>query len=117
MIIITAENSVLNRYLHTPDLLPAFKHWFLNIIEQNRDYPTFNRILSRIDECLEQFFIKQWKESNSKEDLDICKQIVLDYLDLKSFPLREPSDTSKFPPVLKIRGLLHRENQKEDYYN
>ena len=43
-----------------PPYKEQFLYWLLNIIEQNRHFDTFTKILSRLPECLAHFFLKQW---------------------------------------------------------
>lgn len=88
-----------------------FTYWFLNILEQNRETEAFPKILARLPEVVSHFLLKQWHESPSEEQVGRIVALALEHLGLTSLPdpLPEPS---KFPPVLKIRGLLHRDGKK-----
>jgi len=104
----------LTKSIHSnPALHNIFKYWFTNVLEQNRHYPIFNRQLSRWRQVLFHFIIKQWKEKISEEEIDVLVDITKEYLQISEFPERAPDDTSKYPPILKIRGLLHREEQNK----
>lgn len=46
-----------------------FYHWFLNIIEQNRDQQSFPKMLSRLPEVIEHFFVKQWHETPTQDQV------------------------------------------------
>jgi len=84
-----------------------FYYWILNIIEQNRECDSFKKIISRLPEVMKHFFQKQWHEIPSEENLHKVVQIVMNHLKLTELP--DPIlGKGKFPPVLKIRGLLHR---------
>lgn len=103
------QNSQNNKILKNPDqLYKIFKYWFCNILEQNRTFPTFNRLLARFDEVAYNFILKQWKEKIGEEHVKILSEICLEYFELEKFPEREKDDVSKHPPVLKIRGLTQR---------
>ncbi|KAK2185720.1 hypothetical protein NP493_225g01040 [Ridgeia piscesae] len=98
-------NDYLSKVL-APPLWPVFSHWLLNIIEQNRQYASFSKILSRLPEAFRHFFINQWHEEATPDQLDTLVTLVMDYLGLDTLP---PSCCSgKHPPPLQIRGLLWR---------
>jgi len=89
-----------------------FNYWFLNIIEQNRDQQSFKKILSRLPEVCGHFFVKQWHEVPSEAQVSTLVSLVKNHLKIDELP--EPIVTEgKFPPVLKIRGLLHRDGNKK----
>jgi len=96
-----------------PEFHGIFKYWFTNIIEQNRDYPVFQRQLSRWRQVVFHFLYKQWKEKISEEEIDVLVEIAKEYLELKELPVRKVDDLSKYPPVLKIRGLLYRDAENK----
>lgn len=96
-----------------PEFHGIFKYWFTNIIEQNRDYPVFQRQLSRWRQVVFHFLYKQWKEKVSEEEIDVLVEITKQYLELKELPERKINDLSKYPPVLKIRGLLYRDAENK----
>ena len=89
-----------------PPIWQAFSHWFLNIIEQNRSYESFQRVLGHLPESLEAFLLNTWHEIASKEQIDRLVKLAMDYLELEKLP--EVERTSKNAPILKIRGLLWR---------
>lgn len=105
------DNVYLEKILRQP-YRPHFEYWLLNVIEQNKDCDSFKRMLPRLDEALAHFFVKQWHEKANPEQLQECLKLVMDYCQLKELP--EKVKDSKFPPVLKIRGLLHREPKNKD---
>ena len=107
----SGENAFIDKILKAP-YYEHFKYWFLNIVQQNMKCDSFPRMLSRLPEVLFHFFLKQWHETPSTEHIDFCVQLVLDYCKIKSLP--NVNDVSKFPPILKIRGLTHR-NGTEAY--
>ena len=54
-----------------------FHYWFLNIIEQNRDQQSFQKILSRLPEVCGHFFVKQWHEVPSEDQVTRASSEVL----------------------------------------
>merc|ERR1712154_417258 len=52
------ENNFTEKVLKQPTLT-AFKHWMLNVVEQNRAHSSWPRILSRLEEVLKNFLLKQ----------------------------------------------------------
>ena len=48
-----------------------FHYWFLNIIEQNRDHQSFEKILSRLPEVCGHFFVKQWHEVPTEDQVTL----------------------------------------------
>jgi hypothetical protein len=53
------------------------------------------------------FFKKQWHEEPSEGEVDEVVGLVLNHLELAALP-PPIYGAGKFPPLLKIRGLLHR---------
>lgn len=105
------SNDFITKILELP-YRPHFQYWLLNILEQNRQYDqSFSRMLPRLREVLYHFFIKQWHDEASSENLDVIIEFVKDHFGIESLP-ENIDDNSKFPPVLKIRGLLHRDDTK-----
>ena len=96
-----------------PPYLEHFQYWFLNIIQQNIRYDSFQRMLARLPEVLLHFFLKQWHETATTEHVERCVELVLKHCQINGLP-GEINDASKFPPILKIRGLTHR-NGTEAY--
>jgi len=106
------ENAFISKMFRDP-YKPHFHYWFLNIIEQNKDQQSFTKIISRLPEVVRHFFIKQWHEIPSDEQVTTLVNLVQNHLSLEELP--EPIITEgKFPPVLKIRGLLHRDGNKKN---
>ena len=104
------EHTFLDKLFHPP-FQEHFYHWFLNILEQNRDAESFSKIVSRLPDVIPHFVLKQWHESPTKDQVDTLVALALDHLGISELP--EPiMGKGKFPPVLKIRGLLHRNGAK-----
>ena len=96
-----------------PPYRPHFSYWLTNIIEQNRECESFERMLNRLDEVLRHFFLKQWHETALDSQIQtVIDEIVVPYLKFDQSPIGRFDDTAKFPPVLKIRGLLFRDGNK-----
>ena len=55
--------------------------------------------------------MKQWHEQISEENVVKAVALVMKHLDLKELP-QPILGSGKFPPVMKIRGLLHRDGTK-----
>jgi len=89
-----------------PPYREHFYYWFLNILEQNKKYPSFEKIISRIPEVIKHFFLKQWHEVPTTEQVDTLVQVTLKHFMIDTLPAPIIGER-KFPPVLKIRGLLH----------
>jgi len=104
------ENVFISKMFQNP-YKEHFYHWFLNIIEQNRDQQSFHKMLSRLPEVIEHFFVKQWHETPTRDQVSTIVQLVKDHLGITDLPEPVVSE-GKFPPVLKIRGLLHRDGSK-----
>jgi len=97
--------------LFTEPYSQHFHYWFLNIVQQNREYQSFDKIVSRLPEVVHHFFLKQWHEQISEDNVAKAVELVMKHLNLTELP--EPiMGIGKFPPVLKIRGLLHRDGTK-----
>lgn len=94
-----------------PPYRDHFKYWLLNILEQNRDCDTFPKIVNRLPEVLSHFFLKQWHEIASTEQIQRVIEMLEESIDLCDLP--KIQSQSKFPPPLKIRGLRGRVG-KED---
>ena len=75
-----------------PPYKEQFLYWLLNIIEQNRHFDTFTKILSRLPECLAHFFLKQWHGKH--EHLFKCKLF------------------SHFCPILYLNSLFQKRPRK-----
>ena len=66
-------------------------------------------MLTRLPEVVLHFFVKQWHDTPSQDHKDALVNLVLDYCQLDKIPpIMEDENMDKFPPLLKIRGLLHR---------
>ena len=65
------ENVFISKMFKDP-YKEHFHYWFLNIIEQNKDQQSFAKILSRLSEVVRHFFIKQWHEVPTEEQVN-CK--------------------------------------------
>lgn len=118
----SGPNNFITKVMEIPTW-PCFRHWLLNIIEQNRLQPSFPRILSRIRESLPNFLMTQWHETLTEDQVDRLVRVILDHLGLKELPAFEDRDENQSeqtldsremkrannPPPLKIRGLLWRD--------
>ena len=62
------ENVFISKMFQNP-YKEHFYHWFLNIIEQNRDQQSFPKMLSRLPEVIEHFFVKQWHETPTQDQV------------------------------------------------
>ncbi len=103
------ENGTYVGKLLRPPFRPHFEHWLLNIVEQNRPCESFPKMLERLPEVLFQFFVKQFHDEVTEEQLDELVEILKKHFGLDELPLMiKDAKQSKFPPRLKIRGLLHR---------
>ena len=51
----------------------------IDIIEQNRPFGSFHRILARLDESIKNFLLKQWHEVRVRKIMDFPKN----YLDFE----------------------------------
>ena len=90
-----------------PPRWQAFSYWLLNIIEQNRPFESFQRVLQNLSESLSYFLFTQWKETASQDQLGRLVEMIMEHLNLDKLP-EGPQRTCKHPPALKIRGLLWR---------
>ena len=106
-------NDYVAKILREP-YRPHFEYWLLNVIEQNRSCDSFARMLPRLPEVMWQFMMKQWHERANEDQVQECVDMVMKHLGLEKLPPRSLEDQSKFPPVLKIRGLLFRDDTKEE---
>ena len=105
------ENVFISK-MFKPPYREHFHYWFLNIIEQNKDHQSFDKIVSRLPEVIKHFFIKQWHEIPDDQQVQSLVTLVKKHLKIEQLP--EPIlSEGKFPPVLKIRGLLHRDGNKK----
>jgi hypothetical protein len=93
---------------------PHFEHWLLNIVEQNRDCESFPKMLARLPEVVQHFFKKQWHDDPSEEQVERAVRLIMEHCKIEK--LKKPEgEISKFPPVLKIRGLLSRDGKTKKY--
>lgn len=100
------DNKYLSKVLRPP-YRDHFQFWLINILEQNREYhETFPKQMARLPEVLSHFFLKQWHEVASKEQISAVLDLIAEKLDLENEDQVECD--SKFPPQLKIRGLRGR---------
>ena len=63
------ESAFLDKIVET---LP-FKYWMLNIVEQNRGFDSFERIMARFEESISAFLLKQWHEILTPSHISIIK--------------------------------------------
>ena len=105
------EHDFIEKILKPP-YAEHFEYWFLNIIQQNIGCDSFQRMLARLPEVLFHFFLKQWHETATNDHVEQVVKLVLNHCQINCLP--NLKDSSKFPPILKIRGLTHR-NGTEAY--
>ena len=85
-------------------------------MEQNRRHcQSFDKILSRLHEVFYQFFIKQWHDEADQELINEVVSFVMKHYGLETLPEISSDDKSKFPPMLKVRGLFYRDNTKFEH--
>lgn len=101
----TGPSHYLEKVLKPP-YRDHFQFWLWNIIEQNRGCDTFPKMLHRFKEVLTHFFLKQWHEEASDDQIERVIEMVQEKMDLVNEP--KVQTDSKFPPPLKIRGLRGR---------
>ena len=87
-----------------------FEYWLLNIVEQNRGRASFQRVLERLPDVVGHFFKKQWHDEASEEQIQRAVDLIKAHCGIRELP-EFTGDRTKFPPVLKIRGLLHRDGK------
>ena len=68
-------------------------------------------MIARLPEVLSHFFLKQWHEVASEDQISRVIAMVQEKIDLRS--MEGITTTSKFPPPLKIRGLRGRTGKEE----
>ena len=111
----SGDNNFITKLLAS-EQRSALLYWLFNIIEQNRPYQSFNRLIANLKASMYCFLFKQWHESLTKEQInEIYNEIVnyfkLDKTILDNEELKTASD--KNPPVMKIRGLLWRNDEND----
>uniref|UniRef100_H2Z7M9 JmjC domain-containing protein n=1 Tax=Ciona savignyi TaxID=51511 RepID=H2Z7M9_CIOSA len=84
----------------------SFKYWLLNVVEQNRQFASFERTLQRLQLCVENLLLKQFHEVAPQSILDRLIQTIKEYLEINSLPVFKGG--GKNPPPLRIRGLRWR---------
>lgn len=82
----------------------AFSYWFENILEQNRNGHA--KIIENLPGTLAAFFVQQFKEELTEEQMEILVNHALKFYGIEEKPTF--STERKHPARLKIRGLLHR---------
>eukprot|EP01083_Nonionella_stella_P076564 208708_1 len=102
----------------------SLKYWFLNIIEQNRNYKQFLSVIANLNKSVYNTFYKQWHDLLNKEQVDRMVEDVVEYLmrpDVRDETdiyyefgdLRVDANLPQIPrnnPFIKIRGLLYRDD-------
>ncbi|EDO33170.1 predicted protein [Nematostella vectensis] len=99
------DNNYLTKIM-SPPWAEGFHYWFLNIIEQNRETPSFHRLLSELPGAIRNFLITQWKEYATEEQVYELVQLAMKHCGIDKLPLTDK--TANNPKKLKIRGLLWR---------
>ncbi|XP_071955678.1 bifunctional peptidase and arginyl-hydroxylase JMJD5-like [Antedon mediterranea] len=101
----SGENIYLTKIMKPPQW-GAFSYWLLNIVEQNRDFESFQRVLANLSESIPAFFMKIWHEIPTEEQVKKLVILIMNYLEITELP--KETIKLKNPPLLKIRGLLWR---------
>ncbi|XP_033120525.1 bifunctional peptidase and arginyl-hydroxylase JMJD5-like [Anneissia japonica] len=101
----SGENIYLSKIMKPPQW-NAFSYWLLNIVEQNKEFDSFQRVLANLPKSLPAFLLKLWHEIPNEGQVDQLVSLIMDYLGITELP--EDTKPSKHPPILKIRGLLWR---------
>jgi hypothetical protein len=91
----------------------TFMYWIFNIIKQNMEYPSFQRVLLNLVPSLRNFLFKQWHETCTDSQMEYFYYRIVQHFnltdkisELEKTPLAQQN--SKHPPMLTIRGLLQR---------
>eukprot|EP01121_Diplochlamys_sp_Union-15-3_P021656 TRINITY_DN8887_c0_g1_i1.p1 TRINITY_DN8887_c0_g1~~TRINITY_DN8887_c0_g1_i1.p1 ORF type:complete len:279 (+),score=42.77 TRINITY_DN8887_c0_g1_i1:264-1100(+) len=88
----------------------AFSYWVLNVIAQNRMMPSWkDKLLPQLAESLKGFFFSQYHEDLNEELHSKIIDLVLQDCGLSEIPKPQTPKLNKWPPRLKIRGLLFRD--------
>ena len=66
------ENVFISKMFREP-YRQHFQYWFLNIVEQNREQQSFQKIISRLPEVCRHFFVKQWHEVPTEDQVTEIK--------------------------------------------
>lgn len=66
------ESAFLDKIVETQ----PFKYWMLNIVEQNRGFDSFDRIMARFEESIAAFLLKQWHEILTPSHINVIKVIL-----------------------------------------
>mmetsp|Transcript_2712 Transcript_2712/g.3656 ORF Transcript_2712/g.3656 Transcript_2712/m.3656 type:complete len:734 (+) Transcript_2712:116-2317(+) len=114
------SQSFLHKVQHFPDVRKCFDYWLLNVIEQNRFFESFNRILANLKNQIHRFLYNTWGEMISLDFAEELAEGIMKYL-LESMSSNDvffvnngdpfkhlPPPDEKHTQRLKIRGLMHR---------
>jgi hypothetical protein len=111
------ENNFIGKILNSKQRNALF-YWIFNIVQQNMSYPSFNRILSNLKDSLKNFLFKQWHETINDSQSEEIYQNVIQYFNLderiEELKISCKENKSKYPPQLRIRGLLMRDKDDEE---
>ena len=114
-----ADSNTLTAKVLKSSQRGSLMHWILNIVQQNRPWPSFKRLLVNLKESLRHFLYKQWHEQLEPEQIDEIYAEIIDHLKLQDL-LQECLGNeaycakTKNPPTLRIRGLLMRDSNEAD---
>ncbi len=73
-------------YFKTEPRWPAFRYWLLNIVEQNKPCESFVRVLARLPEALSNFFMTQWHEEGTTEQINSLVAVIMKHLEIEELP-------------------------------
>ena len=111
------ENNFIEKILNFKQR-NAFFYWIYNIVQQNMSYPSFNRILANLKESLKNFLFKQWHETLNDSQAEEIYQKIIGYFNfnerIEELKASGMENKSKYPPQLRIRGLLMRDKDDEE---
>lgn len=106
------ESSFTQKVLHSPQR-NSFLYWMFNIIEQNRPFASFPRMLLYLQRSIKFFLFKQWHDVlNDEQANDFYKCIVnffqFDELVAKLNEANKDAIPPKNPPNIRIRGSFYK---------
>lgn len=99
------ESEYICRITKQP-VWPSFRYWLLNIVQQNRKFPSFIRTLERLQESLVYLLLKQFHEVAPNDVLEMLVDSIKHYLEIDQLPTFKGG--GKHPPPLRVRGLRWR---------
>lgn len=104
------ESNFTQKVLHSAQR-NSLLYWMYNIIEQNRPFSSFSRMLLYLERSIKFFLYKQWHDALTDDqaaDLYKCIVSFFGLEDLVAKVVEENKDAiaPKNPPNIRIRGLF-----------